>query len=412
MSTQPSATVALLRRRRRWAALALLPVMIAAAAFWNGHRPDSGSVPPQPVRHATDPHAAHADPHAGHEVAPVDDGVVRLTRELMTSLGIATVEAELAPMQKTIRTTGNVTYDETGLRTIAPKYAGFVERLYVDFTGQSVRRGQALLEVYSPELVAAQEELLAALRLEQQLRAGSAAPSVIDRTAGLVDAARRRLLLWDVSKPQVLEVERSGAIRRTITVHAPFGGVVTEKMVEAGQAIEMGMPLYRLADLSSVWVEADIYEQDLRLIRVGEAAQVEIAAYPGELFDGAVSYIYPDVRPDTRTARVRIALPNPGTRLKPGMYATVQVEAAIAERAVFVPRDAVMHSGTHAMVFVEETQGVFRAREVQIGSDDGGRTQIVSGLLAGERVVNRANFLLDSESRLLNSMGDMPGMNH
>lgn len=339
------------------------------------------------------------------------DGAVHLTPELVASLGVTTAVAELAPITRTLRTNGHVTYDETRLTTVAPKFAGFVERLHVDFTGQPVRRGQPLLEIYSPDLVAAQEELLAALRMERQLRQ-TAAPSVIDRAAGLVDAARRRLLLWDVSPAQVRQIEESGQVRRTLTMHAPSGGFVIEKMVQAGQAVDAGMPLYRLADLSTVWVEADVYEQDLRHVRVGETVTVEIAAYPGEVFRARVSYIYPEVRMDTRTARVRINLANPGGRVKPGMFVTVQLEAPVTERAVMVPRDAVMQSGTQAMVFVEEAPGTYRARQVQVGSDAGGSTQIISGLLAGERVVKRANFLLDSESRLMETMGAMPGMKH
>lgn len=356
---------------------------------------------------------ASADPNAGHDMTgmTVDDGAVHLTPELVASLGVTTVLAEIAPLTRTIRTTGNVVYDETRLTTVAPKFSGFVERLYVDFTGQAVRRGQPLLEIYSPDLVAAQEELLAAHRMATQMRA-AASQAVMDRATDLVDAARRRLLLWDVSATQVQQIEQSGEVRRTLTLHAPSTGFVTEKMVQAGQAVETGMALYRLADLSTVWVEADIYEQDLRFVQLGQTMHVEIAAYPGEDFQGRVSYIYPEVRMDTRTARIRISLANPDGRIKPGMFATAQLESAVAERAVIVPRDAVMHSGGHDMVFVDEGGGVYRAREVQVGADMGANTQILSGLLAGERVVKRANFLLDSESRLMESMGAMPGMKH
>lgn len=274
-----------------------------------------------------------------------------------------------------------------------------------------VRRGQPLLEIYAPEMVAAQEELLGALRMREQLRE-SASPAVVDRAENLVDAARRRLLLQDIAPAQVAEIERTRTVRRTLTLHAPFGGFVTEMMVQAGQAVDMGMPLYRLADLSAVWVEADVYEQDLRFIALGETVQVEISAWPREPFRGRVSYIYPEVQADTRTTKVRIELANPGGRIKPGMYATVSIDAPVTERAVVVPRDAVMHSGTHSMVFVEEAPGIYRVREVTVGADAGGRTQILAGLIAGERVVNRANFLLDSESRLMESMGPMPGMEH
>jgi membrane fusion protein, copper/silver efflux system len=372
-------------------------LLLAALVFWLA-RPGS---PPMSV-----------DAHAGHEPGgPAADGSVRLTPAVAAALGVTVVEAELAAVLRRVRTTGNVTYDETRLTTVTPKFGGFVERLYVSFTGQAVTRGLPLLEIYSPELVSAQEELLSAIRLERHL-GQSSAPGVSERSGALVDAARRRLLLWDISPAQVAQVERTEQVRRTLTLHAPFSGVVVEKMVEAGQSVMAGMPLYRLADLSVVWVEADVFEQDLRYVAVGASVTVQIAAYPGEQFEGRVTYIHPDVRSDTRSVRVRIDLPNPGGRIKPGMYATVELDAGVTERAVLVPRDAVMHSGTHAMVFVEELPGVYRAREVQVGSDAGGRTEILSGLLAGERVVARANFLLDAETRLRESMGAMPGMNH
>ena len=400
-----------------WRLLVLIAVVAAAAvAVWaftrDGDARASGS-----AARAEDPATAQdaaAMPGMAMDDMPgmeVEDGSVRLTPQLVASLGVTTVEAEVAPLMRTIRTTGNVVYDETRLTTVSPKFSGFVERLHVDFTGQPVRRGDPLLEIYSPELVAAQEELLSAHRLERQLRE-TASEAVVARTAGLVDAARRRLLQWDISTAQVEEIERTGSIRRTLTLHAPFTGFVTEKMVQAGQAVEMGTALYRLADLSTVWVEADIYEQDLRFIQLGQIMHVEIAAYPGEHFSGRVSYVYPDVRADTRTARIRISLSNPGGRIKPGMFATAQLESTVAESAVLVPRDAVMHSGGHAMVFIDEGGGVYRARRVEVGADAGGRTQVLSGLAAGERVVKRANFLLDSESRLMESLGTMPGMDH
>lgn len=355
--------------------------------------------------------AEAADPHANMPGMTVPDGTIQLTADMIASLGVTTVPAELGSLRRVIRTNGNVAYDETRLTTIAPKFAGFVERLHVNFTGQSVRRGQPLLEIYSPELVAAQEELLAAHRMAAQLRQ-SAAQSVIDRAGDLVEAARRRLLQWDISAEQIQQIERSSQVRRTLTLHAPSSGFVTELTVQSGQAVDMGMALYRLADLSSVWVEAEIYEQDLRFVKVGQTMHVEINAYPGDRFQGRVSYVYPEVRMDTRTARIRISLANPSGRVKPGMFAIVQLESEVGERALFVPRDAVMHSGTHDMVFVDEGHGVYRARQVQVGADMGGRSQILSGLLAGERVVKRANFLLDSESRLRESLGAMPGMNH
>lgn len=385
----------------RRAAIGVIVAVIAAGGIWAATRDDARA-----------PVAAEQTPAAtdmGGMAMPV--GSVHIDPDMARSLGVTVVAAELAPLERSIRTTGVVVYDETRLTTITPKVSGFVEQLHVTFTGQAVRRGQPLLEIYAPELVAAQEELLGALRMREQVRE-HASPAVVDRAEILVDAARRRLVLQDISSAQVAEIERTRTVRRTLTLHAPFGGVVTEKMVQAGQAVERGMPLYRLADLSTVWVEAEVYEQDLRFIGLGETAQVDIAAWPREPFRGRVSYIYPEVRADTRTTKVRIALANAGGRIKPGMYATVSIDAPVTDRAVVVPRDAVMHSGTHSMVFVEEAPGRYRVREVTVGADAGGRTQILAGLIAGERVVNRANFLLDSESRLMESMGPMPGMDH
>lgn len=385
----------------RRAAIGAIIVAIAGAGIWATTRGETSAT------------AAAAQTQAATDMSgmTMSDGSVHIDPDMARSLGVTVVAAELAPLARSIRTTGVVVYDETRLTTIAPKFSGFVEKLHVNFTGQAVRRGQPLLEIYAPEMVAAQEELLGALRMREQLRE-SASPAVVDRAENLVDAARRRLLLQDIAPAQVAEIERTRTVRRTLTLHAPFGGFVTEMMVQAGQAVDMGMPLYRLADLSAVWVEADVYEQDLRFIALGETVQVEISAWPREPFRGRVSYIYPEVQADTRTTKVRIELANPGGRIKPGMYATVSIDAPVTERAVVVPRDAVMHSGTHSMVFVEEAPGIYRMREVTVGADAGGRTQILAGLIAGERVVNRANFLLDSESRLMESMGPMPGMEH
>jgi membrane fusion protein, copper/silver efflux system len=388
---------------------ATAPVALAAVALWTATQGRASE--------SEDPdlHAGHGAEHAAAPSAPwqvADGGLVTLDAAGSESLGVTVVEAEFVPVHRSIRTTGHVAFDETRLTTFAPKFAGFVERLYVDFTGQAVRRGQPLLEIYSPELLAAQEELLAARALESRLRESATSAAASARAATLVEAARRRLLLWDVPAAQVAQIEASGQVRRTLTLHAPAGGFVIEKMVQAGQAVEAGMPLYRLADLASVWVEVDVYEQDLRFVGIGKRAELEIAAYPGERFQGRVSYVYPEVRMDTRTARVRVELANSGGRIRPGMYATVELEAQVSAGAVVVPRDAVMHGGTHAMVFVEEAPGIYRAREVTVGSDAGGRTEILSGLLAGERVVGRANFLLDSESRLAEGLGAMPGMDH
>ena len=355
--------------------------------------------------------AAQDDPHAGHDMGgmAMEEGVVQIDPAAARALGVTTVEAEIAPIARSVRATGQVTWDERRLSTVAPKFDGFVERLHVNFTGQQVRRGQPLLEIYSPELVSAQEELLSAIRLARRL-SGSAAPGAADRTESLVESARRRLLLWDISPAQVRRIEETGEVQRTLTLHAPFTGFVVELGVQAGQAVRAGEVLYRLADLSDVWVEAEVYESDLRFVREGEAVEVGIDAYPGESFAGQVSYILPDVRAETRTTPVRVDLPNREGHIRPGMFATVVMDAPVAERAVVVPRDAVLRTGERNIVFVDEGHGRFEMRDVRPGADANGRTQILSGLLAGERVVARAAFMLDAESRLMD--GGMDGMDH
>ena len=347
----------------------------------------------------------------GMEGMVMEEGVVHLEPGQIRALGVHAVEAELAPLRREIRATGIVGWDETRLSTVNARFGGFVERLNVNFTGQRVAHGDPLLEIYSPALVSAQEELLSAIRLESTL-GESRAPGVAERSAGLTESARQRLLLWEISPQQIDAIERSGEVRRTITLHAPFSGFVVEKSVQAGEAIEAGRTLYRLADLSTVWIDADIYEQDVRFVRLGDAVSLGIDAYPGEHFTGRVTYIHPEVRAETRSVRARIELPNPDHRVKPGMFVAVRLDAEVAERALLIPRDAVLYTGERAIVFVDEGGGMYRAREVTTGAEGGGRTQILSGLLAGERVVTRANFLLDADSRLVEAMEgmDMPGM--
>jgi membrane fusion protein, copper/silver efflux system len=365
------------------------------------------------VKGSQNAEAAQDDPHAGHDMGAMamEEGVVQMDPAAARALGVTMVEAEIAAIGRSVRATGQVTWDERRLSTVTPKFDGFVERLHVNFTGQQVSRGQPLLEIYSPELVSAQEELLSAIRLAGRL-SGSAAPGAADRTEGLVESARRRLLLWDISPAQVRRIEETGQVQRTLTLHAPFTGLVVEMGVQAGQAVRAGEVLYRLADLSHVWVEAEVYESDLRFIGEGQSVEVIIDAFPGESLSGGVSYIHPDVRADTRTTRVRVDLPNREGRIRPGMFATVVMDAPVAERAVVVPRDAVLRTGERNIVFVEESPGRFEMRDVRPGADANGRTQILSGLLAGERVVARAAFMLDAESRLMDSMGGMEMEGH
>lgn len=351
-------------------------------------------------------------------------GTVALTADQIRTFGVTFGTADVRPLASEVRTVGTVTLDETRVMQVASKVGGFVERLHVDFTGQPVRRGQPLLEIYSPELVAAQEELLLAERLERTM-GESAVPGVPSGASDLVAAAKRRMRLLDISDAQVEEILRTGRARRTLTVFAPVSGVVVEKKVMQGQAITPGEQLYTIADLSEVWVQAELREADVESVRVGTAADIELAAYPGRPFKGKVEYVYPTLQEEARTLKARVTVPNTGGLLKPGMYATVRFRAPIRS-ALTVPTSAVLRTGERNLVFVDMGGGKLMPHEVELGRVAGEYTEVLSGLEPGQRVVTSAQFLLDSESNLgevmkamigqmgsagdMGNMQDMPGM--
>jgi len=266
------------------------------------------------------------------------------------------------------------------------------------------------MSVYSPMLVSAQEELLLAARLSRSL--SDASSEARSGSNDLSAAARRRLLYWDISPAEIARIEQTGQVRKNLTLRSPVSGVVIEKNVLGGQKIMAGEALYKVADLSDVWLEGEVFERDLPAVRVGTDVKAEFDALPGEVRTGRVSYLYPTLNPETRTARIRVALRNPRMQLKPGMYATIRIEGA-AENAVSVPRSAVLSTGERTMVFVRRKDGMLEPREVKIGESTEDRTRIISGLTVGETVVASATFLVDAESNLsssLGGMGDMPGM--
>lgn len=336
------------------------------------------------------------------------DGSVRLTAAQLQEFGITFGFAEQRTLSDEVRTVGIVNFDETRIAQVTPKFSGYVERLYVDFSGKPVARGQPLLEIYSPELVAAQEELLLAGRLQRTM-GESSVPGVGGGSPDLVAAARRRLLLWDISAAQVDRVLRTGRVQRTLTLHAPVSGIVVEKPVVRGQAVQAGQMLYTIADLSEVWVEAELREADAGSIREGAPATVELAAFPGRPIAGRVEYVYPTLQQEARTLKARIAIPNPGGRLKPGMYATVRLSAP-SRTALTVPASALVRTGERALVFVDMGSGRIMPQEVEVGRVAGADAEILSGVEPGQRVVTSAQFLLDSESNLAEVMRSMIGM--
>ncbi len=335
---------------------------------------------------------------------------VQLTAAQERALGVTYTQVARASLTRTIRTVGEIGAPEPNIAEITPKIEGFVERLYVASTGETVGRGRALLSLYSPALVAAQEELLTARRLAEQI--DTTAAEAWRGARMMLDAARRRLAYWDITAEQIERLEETGEVTKTLTLVSPVSGIVLEKDVFEGQRVMPGMRLYRIADLSAVWVEGEVFEQDLKFVEVGSQAHIEVAAYPGEHLMGTVSFVYPTVDVASRTNRVRVTVPNPGLRLKPGMYATVFFDVQAIRDDLAVPRDAVIVTGERNLVFVRDAEGMLRPREVVLGARAGNQVQILQGLAEGETIVASANFLVDAESRLAATGGAMPGMQH
>lgn len=336
---------------------------------------------------------------------------VMLSPEAAQRIGVTFTTATMGPLAREVRTVGQVTFDETRVKAIAPKIDGWVERLYVDYTGMPVQVGAPLLTIYSPMLVTAQEELLLAKKLAQDVASGTS-----DAARGadeLLRSARRRLAYWGIAQNDIDRIEQTGEVQRALTLHSSVGGVVVEKGVLAGQKIMAGDALYRIADLSVVWVEGEVFEQDLALFRVGLSVIAEFEALPGERFTGRIAYIYPTLNSDTRTARVRVELSNRGLRLKPGMYATLRFSGGRRANVLSLPRSAILSTGERNLVFVRRDDGQLEPREVRVGAAAADRIEVLSGLSAGETVVASATFLVDAESNLgsaLGGMGNMPGM--
>ena len=335
------------------------------------------------------------------------DGTVQLTADQIRQFGVTFATAEHRTLESHVRTVGIVDFDETRLAQVAPKFGGYIERLYVDFTGQVVRAGQPLLEIYSPELVSAQEELLLAAELDQSL--GQSAVPGMAGSSNLAEVARRRLRLWDISDEQIDQIVKTGRVRRTLTLHAPTSGIVVEKQVLQGQATRPGQTLYTIADLSEVWIEAELREQDAGSVREGSAATVELAAFPAAPIRGRVEYVYPTLENTSRTMKARIAIPNVNGRIKPGMYATVRFSTP-SSSTLTVPASAVLYTGEKALVFVDMGSGRLMPHEVETGRVAGSYTEILSGVEPGQRVVTSAQYLLDSESNMAEVMKSMMGM--
>jgi multidrug efflux pump subunit AcrA (membrane-fusion protein) len=325
---------------------------------------------------------------------------IRVDPAVVQSIGVRTALVERRDLARHIRTVGRVTYDERLVSHIHTKFQGWIERLYVKSEGDRVDHGQPLLEIYSPDLVSTQEELLQAVRYRHNT-SGSPFPDVVEGGESLYRAARRRLELFDIPDRDIQRLLDTGQVRKTLTLYAPNAGVVTRLMVREGMEVNPNDNLYTIADLSRVWIQADVYEYELPWVERGQHARVELSYLPGAEFDGEVTYVYPFLEPKTRTARVRVELPNPDGVLKPDMYANVTIDTPVLHDAVVVPDEAVIRSGRRSLLIVDRGEGRFEPREVELGVSSGeGSVQVTRGVQPGERIVTSGQFLIDSESRL------------
>lgn len=384
----------------RWRNGLIGAAVLAAAVFvaWYASRGDRPS--------------AEAAGHV-HGGAATGDGSqpVMLDAEQARRIGVTYATVERSVLRQEIRTVAQVTFDETRVRTVSLKFDGWVERLDVDFTGQEVRAGEPLLTTYSPMLSSAEQELVLAAKLVRDM---AGADETGRRNAQeMLQSARQRLLNWDVPPAEVERVERTGEVPRTLLIRAPYSGVIVDKLVLVGQRIMPGDALYRIADLSVVWVEGEVFERDLPLVHVGQSVEIELEARPGMIRRGRVIFLQPTVSAETRTMRVRVALDNADGELKPGMYATVRIGSVGNAAVLSVPRSAVLSTGRRDLVFVRRPDGMLEPRDIVHGVATDDRVEVRSGLAEGETVVASATFLIDAESNLgsaLGGMGGMPGM--
>ena len=415
-------------RAGHWVAVAVLVAVAAAGGWWGGTRttqPDSSAPSGEGAADGPCPGGAEAlywkapmDPTyvrdepgkspMGMDLVPacpgqggaVSGGGVQIEPGLVQSMGVRMETVARRDLSRRIRTVGRVAYDERRVDHVHTKIQGWIERLFVEYEGELVKRGQPLLEIYSPELVSTQEELLLAARYRDST-VESRFEDVSKGGEDLFLATRRRLELWDVSKRDIERLLETGEVRKNLTLYAPTEGVVTHLMVRKGMEVSSNDNLYTIADLSRVWLYADVYEYELPWVREGQRATIDLSYLPGRTFDGTVTYVYPFLDPKTRTARVRVELDNPDLILKPDMFANVEIDAETRQDVLAVPEEAVIRSGRRSLAVVAAGEGRFSPREVTLGIDSGdGWVEVQAGLAEGDRVVTSGQFLIDSESKL------------
>lgn len=326
---------------------------------------------------------------------------VEIPLEKQQLIGVKTVAASVKPLQKIIRTVGRIEYDERNLATINTKIEGWIERLYVNYTGKYVKKGEPLAEIYSPELVATQQEFLNVLKWA---RPGADKDNPIGKllsrdAEAIIEAAKQRLRLWDINDAQIKKIEETGKPIRTLTIFSPASGYVVQKMALQGMRVMPGEKLFDVADLSTVWIVSDIYEYEVHLIKTGQTAKISLSYFPGREFSSTIDYVYPSLAGETRTAKVRFTIANPGGQLKPQMFTNVEVKINLGNKLA-IPESAVIDTGIRQIVYVDKGEGYFEPREVMLGLKAEGMVEVLKGIKAGEKVASSGNFLINSEAQL------------
>jgi len=388
------------------------------------------------------PMTLHAQGHAGHSAPPAvekpkaaapqtkapsqeqqgqavqEAPQVEITPELQQRIGVKTVKVVVKPIRKTIRTVGRIEIDERNQATVNTKIEGWIEKLYVDYTGRYVKKGEPLAEIYSPELLATQQEFINTKKWvgkqtiptpqeghNHGAKAETPEPASVLKqmlekdAAATLEAARQRLRLWDMSKAQIKKIEETGQPVRTITLYSPVSGYITQKMAIQGMKVMPGEKLFDVADLSHVWIVADIYEYELSAVRVGQPVKITLSYFPGREWTSKIDYIYPIFSAETRTAKIRLTLPNPRGELKPQMFTNVEIRINLGKKLT-IPDSAVIDTGKGQVVYVDRGNGFFEPREIQTGLRADGAVEVLRGLKTGEKVASSANFLIDSEAQL------------
>jgi RND family efflux transporter MFP subunit len=388
-----------------WVAFCANIVLLAALAglWWHSRAVMSASTDTAPSGGTATASAPASSSLAPTESAQSSLSPLQISPQRLQSIGVQTGEVERRQVNDHLLTTGNVAVDETRLAYVQARFSGYIQKVFVNATYQYVRAGEPLFTIYSPDLVATERELLVARQNQQQL-ARSADPNVIQDAASLVAAAAERLRQWNVPQREIERLEASGKVQQNLEIDSPVSGYVTEREALPNKYVQPDTRLYTVTDLSTIWVFAQVFQNDLGRLKSGDAATLAVDAYPGRTFSGHVDFIYPDIDMTTRTTRARLTFHNPGLKLVPGMFVNVSLEVPMGEHIV-IPATGVLQTGNRQIVFVDQGEGRLEPREVQLGARVGDQFIVLKGLEAGAKIVTSANFLIDSESQLQAALG-------